>query len=158
MVSPTFGEIDILEIAEKIYSFLNEKDSKYEILIGTDSQANYDSTKFVTAIVVHKVGKGGIYFYETTKENKIYSLTERIWVEAMNSLKMATKLLETLRIISKLDDFCLPNCEIHLDVGTNGKTKNLASSIQGVIVSHGFKTKIKPDSYASSCVADKYTK
>ena len=152
------GKLIFCKLQKKIYDFLNEPDQKYEIMIGTDSQASYESTKFVTAIVVHRVGKGGIYFYEVNKETKKYSLTERIWAEAMNSLKMATNLLEALRIISKLDDFCLPNCEIHLDVGVNGKTKSLASSLQGVITNHGFKARIKPDSYASSSVADKYTK
>lgn len=161
MVSPTYGVMDITEIADKIFNFFNEnkiEPEKYQIMIGTDSQASYNSTIFVTAIVVHRIDKGGIYFYEKTKENKTYSLADRIWKEAICSLDIANELLEEIKKLSDKNDIIIPDFEIHLDVGQNGKTKTLASSIVGVIKSYGFEAKIKPDSYASSTVADKYTK
>ena len=48
--------------------------------------------------------------------------------------------------------------EIHLDVGENGKTKELIRDIVGMITGTGFAARIKPDSFGASKVADKHTR
>ena len=46
--------------------------------------------------------------------------------------------------------------EIHVDIGNNGKTKNLISEIVGMVRSSGYTVKIKPDAFGASNVADRH--
>jgi predicted RNase H-related nuclease YkuK (DUF458 family) len=48
--------------------------------------------------------------------------------------------------------------EIHLDIGPDGETRDLIREIVGMVMGSGFNAKIKPDAYAASSVADRYTK
>ena len=48
--------------------------------------------------------------------------------------------------------------EIHLDVGEQGKTKEIIREVVGMVTGSGFDAIIKPDSYGASKVADKFTK
>ncbi|RYD04208.1 hypothetical protein N752_15295 [Desulforamulus aquiferis] len=50
------------------------------------------------------------------------------------------------------------NVEIHIDVGRQGETKDLIREVVGMVTGSGFQAKIKPDSFAASSVADRYTK
>jgi len=47
---------------------------------------------------------------------------------------------------------------IHIDVGTQGETKELIREIVGMVTGSGYQAAIKPDSFGASKVADKYTK
>ncbi|HBG22336.1 MAG TPA: hypothetical protein DDW83_03655, partial [Peptococcaceae bacterium] len=79
---------------------------------------------------------------------------QRIFMEAATSLETASKLTQSLadKGHAELD------LEIHLDIGQNGKTKEMIRDIVGMITGSGFDAKIKPDSCGASTVADKYTK
>lgn len=46
---------------------------------------------------------------------------------------------------------------IHADVGEVGKTKEMVKEVTGLIRSNGFEPCIKPQSFAASVVADRYT-
>ena len=48
--------------------------------------------------------------------------------------------------------------EIHLDIGTNGDTKDLIREVVGMVVGSGFDARIKPDSFGASKVADRFTR
>ena len=128
-------------------------DYSYKIIIGTDSHVR-DETHFVTALVVHRVGKGARYFYRRKLYEKINSLRQKIFFEAAFSLEMASKLTQSLAEHGHTE----LNLEIHLDIGRNGETRGMIREIVGMIVGSGFDAKIKPDSCAASNVADKYTK
>ncbi len=45
---------------------------------------------------------------------------------------------------------------IHADIGKNGGTKDMIQEITKYIESNNFKTKIKPEAYTASTIADKY--
>ena len=64
--SPTHGTLELLQVREKILAFLErDPEQKYQLVVGTDSQPhNGAGVDFVTAIVVHRVGTGGIYFWK----------------------------------------------------------------------------------------------
>ena len=49
------------------------------------------------------------------------------------------------------------NLEIHVDIGENGRTKELIDEVVGMIIGNGLAVRIKPHAYAASAVADKYT-
>ncbi|HEX68148.1 MAG TPA: hypothetical protein ENG13_03675, partial [bacterium] len=46
---------------------------------------------------------------------------------------------------------------IHADIGGNGETKDMIKEVAGLIRGNGFEPKIKPESFAASIVADRYS-
>ena len=153
--SPTYGDIDLPGIREKILLFLaKEPEKKYQIVVGTDSQPhNGSGVDFVTAIVVHCIGTGGIYFWRRTVNKKKYVLRQRMYEEATMSLEMA----ETVLALLHKDGITKYDVEIHVDIGKFGDTRDMISEIVGMIRGSGYAVKIKPDSYGASKVADRYT-
>jgi predicted RNase H-related nuclease YkuK (DUF458 family) len=127
--------------------------ASYKLIVGTDSHTRTDLC-FVTAIVVHRLGKGARYYYRRRHQQKIRSLRQKIFYETAISLSLAEKLAES---IAKAGARAL-NVEIHLDVGENGETKELIRDVIGMVVGSGFHAEIKPNSYGASKVADRYTK
>lgn len=153
-ISPTKGRLSLNDTFKDIMSYIQEVPGvPYKLIIGTDSQLR-DDAYFVTAIVVHRVGKGGRYYYAREKERMGRSLRQRIFYETAKSLAVASKLAEKLAKNGYGD----LDVEIHLDIGQNGETKDLIREIVGMVTGTGFAARIKPDSYGASKVADKHTK
>lgn len=153
-ISPTKGAMSFDRMFEDILGYVRSSpDSRYKLIVGSDSH-NRDEACFVTAVVIHRVGKGARYFYSRIREPKMTSLRQRIFYETSLSLGLASKLAERLASngASRLD------VEIHCDVGRNGETKELVREIVGMVMGSGFDAKIKPDSYGATKVADKHTK
>lgn len=123
------------------------------MVIGSDSLLKYDkSADFVTAIVVHRVGNGGRYFWRHAELKPFYTLRDRIIKEVLLSLEMAEEILRELK------DAQAPNFdfEIHADIGENGETKVMIQEVVGMIRAHNFEARTKPESYAASNVADRH--
>lgn len=153
--SPTHGKVDLEQLKKIISSFMAaDKKAKYEIIVGTDSQKieknKYD---FVSALIIHRVGWGGIYFWKRIVQDKKISLKERIYQEATMSLMTSENFVNFFKTngISKY------NIQIHVDIGKNGETRDLITEVVGMIRGSGYDVKIKPDSFGASKVADKYT-
>jgi len=159
MKSPTYNELTKSEMIDIILDFVKVNSEKYKISIGTDSQVQGMYVTFVTAIIVHRVGKGAIYFYDKKIVNKKFSLADRLFTEALYSIEMARDLINDIKMRQYVfNDNDLTNLEIHVDAGQNGETKNIVNSIVGMVKGSGFDVKIKPESYCASTVADKYTR
>lgn len=153
-ISPSRGRMDFETMFKDIVRYVQEvPESKYRVIIGTDSQFG-EETCFVTAIIVHREGKGARYFYTREKERVSRSLRQRIYYETSRSLGVASQLAAGLAENGYAD----LNVEIHLDVGENGETRGLIKEVVGMVVGSGFDARIKPYSYGASTVADKYTK
>ncbi|MBE3520134.1 MAG: ribonuclease H-like YkuK family protein [Firmicutes bacterium] len=153
-ISPTKGPMSFETMFQDITSFMEEdKDAEYKLIVGTDSQVRED-VNFVTAVIVHRLGKGGRYYYTRVRARKMPSLKQRIFYEAHLSLDLASKLAAEMASNGHSD----LNVEIHLDVGRNGETRALIKDLVAVIVGSGFAAKIKPDAYGASQVADKHSK
>ncbi len=154
-ISPSKGTMSLPEVVEDILHYAGEDQSRpYKLLVGTDSQPLPKGTCFVSAIIIHRSGKGARYYYCKSMEARIYSLRQRIFYEASLSLDLSDQLYSCLKEQGHQD----LTVEIHLDIGTHGETKELVKEVTGMIVGSGFDAYIKPDSYAASKVADKYTK
>lgn len=77
--SPTKGRLSFNDTFKDIVGYIQEMPGvPYKLIIGTDSQLRDDAC-FVTAIVVHRVGKGGRYYYTKEKERVGRSLRQRIF-------------------------------------------------------------------------------
>lgn len=154
--SPTHGKVDLPTLREIVSRYMSEGSKEnYQIIVGTDSQKLKSGTgyDFVSALVVHRLGHGGIYFWRRELYEKTVSLKERMYREALMSLEVSEGFVELLRSngISRF------NIQIHIDIGKNGQTRDLIQEITGMIRSSGYDVKIKPDSFGASKVADRHT-
>lgn len=158
MHSPTYGKLTLEQAIERIYNFISSRDGSYKFIIGTDSQTVNGCVVFVTALIVHRVGNGGIYFYDKRVVDKKFSLADRMFTEVSYSIQLASELLE--KIDENLYSFYefLSDLEIHVDVGRDGETRELINAVVGMVKGNGYRVKCKPEAYAASKVADKHTR
>lgn len=160
MISPTWGNLTFAQMMEKIGSFVEDGDAEdYRFIVGTDSQV-FQGPKalFVSAVIVHRIGKGAIYFYDKQLAIRNFGLEERMFTEVSHSLKIASRLLDEIRENGFSLCTNLPEIEIHIDVGQNGKTKELVNAVVGMVKGSGFNCQTKPHACGASSVADRYTK
>jgi len=156
-VSPKDGDLSVEETFEKIMEFVNaESDHDYRLIVGTDSKPGFDEAVFVTAIVIYRVGRGGRYFYHKSSIEFKAGMKQRIFHEVSKSLHVAGELTSFLAY-EELNSENV-DIEVHIDVGEKGPTNQIIKEVVGMVVGSGFEAYIKPDAYAASTVADKYTK
>lgn len=153
--SYTYGMLSLGKVREKVLSFMKEDPLKqYRLIIGSDSEPkDGKGTDFITALVVHRVGSGGIYFWRRRHEMRRYVLRTRMYEEAALSLNCADELLH----VFQNDGIGRFDLEIHVDIGHAGETRSLITEIVGMIRGSGFPVKTKPHSYVASKVADRHT-
>lgn len=153
-ISPSKGRMDFDEMMNDIINYIKGiPTSSYKIIIGSDSQVKRE-TSFVTAMIVHRLGKGARYYYRKKTHRKIKSLRQKIFYETALSLELGG-MVNKYFSNSGFDEL---NVEIHIDVGNHGETKSLIREVVGMVTGSGFQAKIKPDAYGASSVADKHTK
>lgn len=153
--SPTYGKVDLEKLKNIITAFMAQnKKARYEIIVGTDSQkVRKDVYDFVSALIIHRVGFGGIYFWKRQIVDRKISLKERIYMEATMSLETSENFINFF----KINGISRYNIQIHVDIGHNGETRDMITEVVGMVRSSGYDVKIKPDSYGASKVADRYT-
>ena len=141
-------------VVGEIIRFMKEDvERHYKIIIGTDSLLRAEkNADFVTAVVVHRVGNGGRYFWRRAELKKFYTLRDRIIREVLLSLDVAKEVLEELKN-QEAPQF---DFEIHADIGENGETKVMIQEVVGMIRAHNFEPRTKPLSYGASSVADRH--
>lgn len=153
--SQTKGLISLDEVIKEIVLFIKkEPQCYYKVIIGTDSEA-CDCTVFVTAVIVWRVGNGAIHFWTKSEPCRFSSFRDRIWQEAMNSITLAQEVRTRLKTVLG-DDFFWDGNEIHVDIGREGKTKELIDGVVGMIKGYNFEPVIKPEAFGASIVADKH--
>ncbi len=159
--SPTLGDVSLDRVVEEITAYFQEEsDAGYTLVIGTDSHASFvehehREVNFVTAIIVHRKGRGGRYFWRTAVNEAVYTLRTKIYRETLLSLELAQELLPKLR--ENMVGEAEYELEIHLDVGTSGATRELVKEVVGMVTGSGFTAKTKPLGYGAFIVADKHT-
>ena len=153
--SPTHGSLTVHQLQKIVSSYMpKDRQSKYRIIIGSDSQkTKKGSYDFVVALAIHRVGSGGVYFWKREIVDQKMNLKERMYREAVLSLISA----EELSILFRDNGISKYDVEIHVDIGTNGETKDMITEISGMVRANGYEVKIKPDSFGASKVADRHT-
>ncbi len=150
--NPTIGRLTLNEVVKEIIKFINEDiNKKYQIIVGSDSEGQ-GKIELVNAIVVHRLGRGGRYFWRKIYKEKIYTLREKIYEEVNFSISVA---LEILKFFEKYKE-TLAKCEVevHVDIGEGGETKEMIKEIVGMVKGYGLEVKTKPEAYAATKVAD----
>jgi predicted RNase H-related nuclease YkuK (DUF458 family) len=154
--SPTRGVMTLEEVAEDLLQQVQSypKD-EFRLMVGSDSQPKPGSktVTFVTAVIIHHLGKGARYYIHRETQQHITSLRQRMFTEASYSLQAGGLLSEYLNRRGAYWGW-----EVHLDIGQKGATKQLVREIVSWITQSGYEARIKPDSFGASKVADRYTK
>lgn len=155
-VSPTFGKMTLDSACQSIFDYMQEEPKRrYSIIIGTDSDG-YGEVTFVTALMVHRIGRGGRCFIAKTKVQNIVDLRQKIYQEATLSLDITQLVVKKLKQFLS-EEYLQKGLEIHVDIGENGPTRDMIKEVTGMVKGSGYTVRIKPESYCASCVADRYT-
>jgi len=150
----------VSQVISEIEDFVNEEPrSFYRLVIGSDSQTKAINGKaeinFVTAIVVHRRGRGARYFWKKEKRYvKVPVLRDKIYTETTMSLEIAEEFVPEIR---KRISPAKYDLEIHIDVGPLGPTREMIREVVGMVNGNGYVAKTKPESWGASSVADKHT-
>lgn len=160
--NPTRGNLKFNRVIEEILNYFSQKPEKfYDVIVGCDSSSG-EEPNFPVAIVVLRRGEGGKFFLKKIHyhNRKFYTWRSRILEEVMLSCELALKLKEKLE--SKIKEFSLFKFQyqfryIHADIGENGVTRDMIKEVIGLIRGNGFEPKIKPEAYAASVVADRFS-
>ena len=161
--SPSKGNLSLEQVINEIFGYMQESpEYKYEVVVGCDSPSS-DKPFFPIAIVVLRTGAGGRFFLKKMQYPDSFlkrfaniNWKNRILQEVYLSCELALSLRETLEKENKLG-LKYQFEYIHADVGEIGKTKEMVKEVVGLIKSNGFEPRIKPQSFAATVVADRYT-
>jgi len=140
--------IDFIKLVKEL-----EKE-ELTLYIGTDSQEFNKTITIATCIVFYKNDgpKSSIFYFRDRVSRKYYkNLKTRMTMEAFQSVQVA---LEMSEIYSG-------NIEVHLDIGSNekrSKTFLFKNELEQIVMSQGYKCEVKPNSWASSTIADRLSK
>ena len=160
--NPTKGSVKTERVADELINYISEKPEKfYDVIVGCDSSSE-EEPHFPLAVVVLRVGEGGRFFLKRIayKGRKFYNYKQRILEEVFLSCQLALYLKEEFE--RKIKNYQKEKLRyqfryIHADVGENGKTKDMIKEVTGFIKGNGFEPKIKPESFAASTVADRFS-
>lgn len=159
--NPTKGEISFEQVQEEILSYMQElPERSYEIIVGCDSPAVEDPS-FPLAVVVLRNREGGRFFLCRMRDpgRRFFNLHQRILQEVLYSCELALFLRDefALRIRERHPGLRFAVRYIHADVGENGPTRDMIKEVTGMIRGNGFEPCVKPQSFAASSVADRYS-
>ncbi len=161
--SPSKGNLSLEQVIKEIFGYMQEfPEYQYEVVVGCDSPSS-DKPFFPIAIVVLRTGFGGRFFLKKMQYPDSFlkrfaniNWKNRILQEVYLSCELALSLKEVLEKENKLG-LKYQFEYIHADVGEIGKTKEMVKEVVGLIKSTGFEPRIKPQSFAATVVADRYT-
>ena len=144
----TLSGKNVVDIVEEIHELVGDDDRVLHI--GTDAQHRGGKTDFVTVITVLNPGKGGRVFYKRERMKRMKSLAQKLFRETELSIGVAVILSEALA----------QDITVHVDANEDLKHKssNYVQALAGMVVGHGFKVEVKPNSWCATHVADHVVK
>lgn len=160
--NPTKGSMELSEVLDELVLYMREKPHRtYEVIVGCDSSATEEPT-FPVVVVVLRKGEGGRFFITKVRypaPRKFYNLHDRILEEVLLSCQLALWLREnfTTRVKQEKLETAYRLQYIHADIGENGATRDMIKEVTGLIKGNGFTPMVKPESFAASSVADRFS-
>jgi predicted RNase H-related nuclease YkuK (DUF458 family) len=161
--------LSLEKVHERIVHFMrSDPQGVYKFIIGTDCQVHPGYTKFITGIVIQRMGKGAWACYrQVIVPRAIKSVKEKLSTETAYSEEVALFFQDRNRYA--LEDIILPyvyqgasfEMFIHIDAGDDvikNKTALFVDEMVSRVASMGMVPVIKPDSYVASSYANKFSK
>lgn len=138
---------------QSVIDFLTRVGVNSTIHIGCDSHFVKNKCVYALVIAVCTPGKGGTYFFARKKFNrkKFSNMKLRLLGEVENCLSIA----DLVSTKTRRNDI-----RVHLDINPNKAYKSslVFTSATSWVKSQGYECIVKPDAWASSCIADSYAK
>lgn len=155
--SPSKGILTQTQVIDEVVSYVQEvENAGYTLIIGSDSKGFEGKIDFITAIVLHRHGLGGRYFWLKTVGLDVYNLKDKIYKETMLSLGLAEAVVPIIRTQLSPEQYNY-KLEIHIDVGESGQSRETIREVVGMVTGSGYVAKTKPQAYGAFVVADKHT-
>ncbi|WP_274649072.1 ribonuclease H-like YkuK family protein [Paenibacillus humicola] len=159
------------EVVDRMLAFMKQEPAAhYQFAIGTDSQVYRGCTKFVTGVIIRRIGKGAWACYrQTVVPRELKSVREKLALETTFSQEVAC-LFEEEDTIRRMEEVLLPYAYqgaavesfIDIDAGAvpiiNKTALYVQEMVKRVEATGMYAARFKPDSYAASTYADRYTK
>ena len=159
--NPTIGQLVFARVLTETVRFMAEEPrSVYNVMIGSDSNGS-PVLDLVSVIAIHRVGRGGRYFWCRQAREGVKTLRQKIHCEVMASLDLAALFLPAFRQeLGKIEHLTeMPfDFKIHVDVGLQGETRNLVHEVTGMVRGYGYEVLVKPESAAATTVADRHVR
>lgn len=159
--NPNLGQLVFSQVLTEVVNFMRaEPVSRYKVMIGSDSNGN-GVLDVVSVVAVHRVGNGGRYFWHRSTKTGIHTLRQKIYAEVEASLELAVQFLPSFREALKVQETRTEwpfDFEIHVDVGTQGETRDLIREVTGMVRGYGYEVFVKPESAAATSVADRHVR
>jgi uncharacterized protein len=170
----TVGKLDFDGVVDEMINWMKEKPTSfYDVIVGCDSSSS-EEPHFPIAVVILRKGEGGRFFLKKVryKNKRFYNWRQRVLEEVLLSCDLALILKQKLK--EKSDEAYVSvmlnssdlissqkfNYEfryIHADIGGSKDTKDMIKEVTGLIIGNGFEPKIKPEAYAATVVADRFS-
>jgi uncharacterized protein len=162
--------LSLADVYLRILRFIREDPrAVYHFVIGTDSQVFRKHTKFVTGVVIYRQGKGAWACYRhIAVPRAITSIREKLALETSFSEKVADYF--DPETIGRMEDILLPfayqgaslRTYIDIDAGTVPVVNETALYVQEMMsrveATGMYVPRVKPEAYAASCYANRFTK
>ena len=136
-----------------IMRLIQLKKNLCEIHVGCDSHFIKEECVFALVIALYEPGKGGTYFFARNKMPR--SKSRNMKMRLLKETEKAISIADYIRLNIGLDDI-----HVHLDINPNKKYKSsqVFTSATSLVKSQGYNCIVKPDAWASSWLADAYSK
>jgi len=80
--NPTKGPMNLTQVVEELVNYRkNDLVADYRIFIGTDSEEREKGVDLVSVIAIHRIGKGGRYFWLRSYDKKSLDLRTKIFIK-----------------------------------------------------------------------------
>lgn len=145
----------VTDLVSALRDAITSTDVPVEVHIGSDSQQFGKDTQYVTVLVVQRVGRGGRVFFTREKIPRVRTLRERLYREVWCTTELAMELTSTPDLGGSEGILGAP-VTLHVDANPDPRFKSseYVQELAGMCVGQGFRTLLKPDSWASSHAAD----
>ncbi len=162
-------DMELDEVFRRIQQFMRlEPRGSYQLVIGTDAQVHNGHTKFVTAVVIVRQGRGAWFCYRhVILPREVKSIQEKLGLETSFSQEIAMFFDAGKR--AQLEDIIMPHvysgAEFHMyidiDAGTDMRRNATAAYVPdmvGRVEAMGMSARVKPEAIVASAVSDRFTK
>lgn len=163
--------LSLRDVMDRILRFMsNDPRSSYQFIIGTDSQVFRGYTKFITGVVIRRIGKGAWACYrQIVVPREILSLKEKLTYETALSQEVAYHITDAGGL-NRMEEFLIPylyqgaslELFIDIDAGTEPVVNKTSLYVQEMVDRvHGmgrYEARVKPDSIGASSYANRFTK
>ena len=157
--NPTKGSLSLDEVLREMMAYIQEAPhKKYEVVVGCDSSATEDPTFPVVIVILRKKAGGRFFLRRVHYPNRPFpNRRQRVLEEVLLSCQLALWLREHFGHLALQNGLVYDFYYIHADVGENGVTRDMIKEVTGLIRGNGFEPKIKPEAFAASTVADRFS-